>query len=464
MAMSLWASGGALLLAAAAFMTYNVLTYRSSLVESLSTLGEIISLNASASIVFNDSTSAAKTLAALKARPSIVMAVIYTPEGKPFAIWQRNTQDPLSLPAWSSGHQEKYQFNRGSLSLFHPIMLDNSLIGKVYIESDLSELAAQRKRYAGIASGVLLISLLVAGSIAFQVGQKISAPILQLVDIAQAVSEKKDYAVRALGGGPDEVGQLVRTFNDMLTKIQQDGAELRQAHDELEQRVQERTAQLSAANKELEAFSYSVSHDLRAPVRHISGFADLLLKNTTVKSDSSASRYLKLLTASAKKMGSLIDDLLSFSRMGRTELLNTTLNLQEIVQDVINDLKSQTEGRGVEWKIGALPVVHGDPAMIRLVFTNLLSNALKYSRLKDKAIIEIGAKDQAIFVRDNGAGFDMKYADKLFGVFQRLHSSDEFEGTGIGLATVRRIIQRHGGRTWAEGVLNQGAVFYFTLP
>jgi signal transduction histidine kinase len=468
MAMGLWASGGALLLAAASFMTYNVMTYRASMVESLTTLGEIVSLNASSAIVFNDSVSATTTLAALKARSSIVAACIYTPEGKPFAIWQRNPNAPIEFPALPSVTGNKYEFHNGSLHLFHLIFLDKAFIGEVYIESDLSELAVQRKRYAIIAAAVLFISLLVAGSIASQVGQRISSPILHLADIAQAVSEKKDYSVHAQGGGPDEVGRLIRAFNDMLSKIQQDGTDLQRAHDELEQRVEERTAQLSAANKELEAFSYSVSHDLRAPVRHINGFAELLLKNTNVQMDTGAIRYLKLLTDSAKKMGALIDDLLSFSRMGRTELLNTTLHLRDIVQDVLGELKPQIQDRDVEWNIHALPIVHGDPAMIRIVFMNLISNALKYSRLKKKAMIEIGAfegprEEKVIFIRDNGAGFDMKYAGKLFGVFQRLHSSDEFEGTGIGLATVRRIIQRHGGRTWAEGIVDEGAAFYFTF-
>ena len=229
------------------------------------------------------------------------------------------------------------------------------------------------------------------------------------------------------------------------------------------------TLQLTAANKELEAFSYSVSHDLRAPLRHIGGFTDLLLKNAALQENPTAKRYLGMVIDSVKQMGALIDDLLSFSRMGRSELLRSRLDLNEIVQSVVEELKPQAEGRLVDWKIGRLPEVHGDPAMIRILFMNLLSNALKYSRMRSPAVIEVGTEKSpdgktVIFVKDNGAGFDMKYSDKLFGVFQRLHSADEFEGTGIGLATVRRIIQRHGGDVWAQAVVDQGATFYIVFP
>jgi signal transduction histidine kinase len=226
--------------------------------------------------------------------------------------------------------------------------------------------------------------------------------------------------------------------------------------------------QLKRANKELEAFSYSVSHDLRAPLRHIDGFAGLLRRHAGPQLDEKGQRYLDTISSSAREMGRLIDDLLVFSRMGRAELLSTPVRMDKLLREVLDSLAQETADRTVEWNVGSLPPVQGDPAMLRLVLVNLVSNAIKYSNPRPVARIEIagyvGGAEAIFYVRDNGVGFDMKYSGKLFGVFQRLHSGKEFEGTGIGLATVRRIVQRHGGRTWAEGEVDAGATFYFSLP
>jgi two-component system sensor histidine kinase/response regulator len=236
----------------------------------------------------------------------------------------------------------------------------------------------------------------------------------------------------------------------------------------LERRVRERTAELESANKELEAFSYSVSHDLRAPLRHIDGFAELLANSTGSMLSEKDAHYLKLIISSVGQMNRLIEDLLDFSRMGRAEMRRTQINLQDLLEKVIQELQPEIEGRNIVWKKGSLPMVQADPSLLRQVFSNLLFNSIKYTRPRDPAEIEIGCKSEpgetVIFIRDNGVGFDMQHADKLFGVFQRLHSKEEFEGTGIGLANVRRIIARHGGRTWAEGKIDEGATFYFTLP
>jgi len=237
----------------------------------------------------------------------------------------------------------------------------------------------------------------------------------------------------------------------------------------LVQELQERTTQLQESNQELESFSYSVSHDLRAPLRHIEGFTEFLVKSNIAANDEKSRRHLTLITEAARRMGVLIDNLLTFSRLGRAALMLTPVDLTSVVEEARRELQVETEGRDVTWQVEPLPRVYGDAALLRLVLVNLLSNALKYTRTREHVQIQIGSRSEqpetaTIFVRDNGVGFDMQYVDKLFGVFQRLHHADEFEGTGIGLANVRRIVNRHGGRAWAESVLNEGATFYFSLP
>ncbi len=278
------------------------------------------------------------------------------------------------------------------------------------------------------------------------------------IDISATVSPLKDGSGKIIGAS-----KIARDITER--KVAEE--KIHQLNVELERRVIERTAQLEAANKELEAFSYSVSHDLRAPLRAINGFAGIVMEDFSSQLPEEGKRHLERIRNGGKRMGELIDDLLAFSRLSRQSVNRQTVDTVKLVQNTLDELKPQQDGRRIEIKIGELPACHGDPALLKQVWVNLISNAIKYTRGREPAIVEIGCArengENIFFVRDNGTGFDMQYAHKLFGVFQRLHRADEFEGTGVGLAIVQRIVHRHGGRVWAQGEVDRGATFYFTL-
>jgi light-regulated signal transduction histidine kinase (bacteriophytochrome) len=285
----------------------------------------------------------------------------------------------------------------------------------------------------------------------------------------QKQSEENILASQAKLSEALEVSNRSRkTLLSVLEDQRRAQQEINTLNAELEHRVEQRTEQLEAANKELEAFSYSISHDLRAPLRHINGFISLFLENKKTAITEEELGYLNIVSNSAKEMGDLIDALLSFSRLNRAEIQKTLLNSSSMISQLQEMFTEEFKSRKIEIQVNELPLINGDYQLIKQVWMNLLSNAIKYTSKKEVAKIEIGSleydSEVVFFVKDNGAGFNMKYGDKLFGVFQRLHKPRDFEGIGIGLANVNRIITRHGGRCWAEGELGQGAAFYFSLP
>ncbi len=316
------------------------------------------------------------------------------------------------------------------------------------IKRDREELFAPLRRGMTYSSAIGLVGLLTLIALIAWLARSLTRPILALSQTAVRVAEG-DLDARAPVTTSDEVGYLARTFNLML------------------QRTKERTEELAALNKELEAFSYSVSHDLRSPLRAIDGFSSILLEDYSGTLDAKGKRLLNIIRTNTQKMGQLIDDLLAFARLGRQHMKLTVINMAELTKAVFDELASRSPERKLELHVKTLPPAQGDPAMIRQVFVNLLSNAIKFTRYRDPTVIEVGHRvddrSSVYYVKDNGAGFDMQYVHKLFGVFQRLHTSEQFEGTGVGLAIVQQIIQRHGGRVWAEGKVNEGATISFTL-
>jgi PAS domain S-box-containing protein len=312
----------------------------------------------------------------------------------------------------------------------------------------------------------------------YSAGEMIGKPITRLLPVGRLDEEQQilekinrgesirpfDTVRQAKGGQQIDVSVTVSPIKDSTGTIVGSSKVLRDITDS--KRGEKRINELNA---ELEAFSYSVSHDLRAPLRHVMGFVELLQRHAGPSLSEKSVGYLATISRSAKRMGSLIDDLLSFSKIGRSGMKKGEINLDELVQDALSDFEVDLKGRNVVWDIHPLPVIQCDRALLRMVLVNLIANAIKFTAHCPQTKIEIGTFPQGdtetvIFIRDNGVGFDPRYVHKLFGVFQRLHSVGEFEGTGIGLANVERIIHRHGGRVWAEGAVNGGATFYLSLP
>ena len=467
--MNLLVSASALLLASIGFLAYDQYTFRQGLVQNLSAQAQIVGSNSASALMFNDPQAAGNTLSALRSFPNVLSAGIVSADGRMFAQVSKTPDEALlAVPSVPANQMQVAIFHSDEVVLVRDITFQGKLLGTVFIRSSLSELRHRLWRYLLIAMVVLLISLVAALMISSLYRQAVAQPIISLAETARAVSEQKNYSLRAAPARDGtEIAQLIDAFNEMLQQIQTRDAALREAQADLEKRVAERTHELLMANRELEAFSYSVSHDLRGPLETINGFIHLLISKYGPTLDEEGREYLQQVRGASRRMSELIDDLLNLSRVSTTAMHKEQVDLAAMAKQIMQDLHRREPSRDVQFVAGACPRAEGDPRLMQIALENLLRNSWKYTSTHSRAKIEFGCEQRGnatvYFIRDDGAGFDSRYADRLFKPFQRLHTASEFPGTGIGLATVQRIVQRHGGDVWAQSKLGSGATFFFTI-
>lgn len=465
---NLTVTGCALLLACLSFLIYDFYSYRNNLIRNIRSTAQIAGANSISALIFDDPQAATATLAALKSSPDVESAAIVD-EGGTFAEYRRPDITKNLTPGKFSPKETSAVWIAGSeVQVAYRIVFSGDSLGIIYIQAHLGELLHRTERY-GMTALVILVFSLAAALIATATFRRlITRPLTALAGTVRVIAQEKDYSLRAAAtANEDEIAVVVHAFNDMLEEIQQRDLALREARELLEKRVQERTAELRAANRELEAFSYSVAHDLRGPLDVIGGMSYVIQSTYGEKLDQEGVEMFGRVQRSAKEMANLIDDLLNLSRATTAELERKPVDLTSISQRIANDLIAAEPHRHVDFTIANSAVVSADPGLMNVVMENLLRNAWKYTSHHYQAKIEFGWTDReserVFFVRDDGAGFERKEADRLFRPFQRLHTASEFPGSGIGLATVQRIIARHGGKIWAEGRVERGATFYFTL-
>lgn len=474
----------AVVVALSAMVGHALRTYQAGWKDFLGTQADLLSHTVAPALAFDDSKVASENLDALKFQPQIRGAAVYNARGALFATYSANAGEKRFPPLPEA---DDIRFDQKDVIVFKRIVDKGEILGTVYLRGNFG-LRDRIFEYAGISAVVMLAAMLVAYFMSTRMQRIVTRPILDVAQVAREVVTKGDYSRRAEKISDDEVGTLVEAFNAMLAEIERRTQEIEASHRklaeemaervgkekeisrlnaELEDRVQKRTAQLEAANQELEAFCYSVSHDLRSPLRAIDGFSQALMEDLPEVVPEEGRRYLDRIRSSVQRMGQLIEDLLNLSRVSRGTLEHRVVNLSDIAKVVVNDLRQREPQRDVEISVWDGMSATGDARLLRAVYENLIGNAWKFTTRTEHPKIEIGVLRDGghatFYVRDNGAGFDMAYADKLFGAFQRLHSANEFQGTGIGLATVQRIVHRHGGRIWADAQVGLGAAFFFTL-
>jgi len=466
--MNLLVSGVALLLAYLSFLAYNFVSNRQAAIDLLSGEAHIVGANSASAIVFNDRAAAQATLSALKDSRDVAAAAIYTGSGTLFAQYPANGAaqiEPQTIPETSlrSSWRKGIDVLVGSRILFQ-----GRAVGVVYIQAHLSGVRQQAIQYAAITGAILLFCLGAALLAGTTFRRLLSEPIVSLARTARLVSRYRDYSLRFQPvQSYDELVSLTEAFNEMLAEIQRRDAALEHGRDQLERRVEERTAELLAANRELESFSYTVAHDLRGPLEIISNICYLMQTQEAADLGSSADPMLDRLGASVAEMSNIIDDLLNLSRATSAGLHRKQIDLSAMACAILEDLASAHPDRNVKTAVQLGCHADADKGLMQIVLQNLLRNAWKFTSRHPSARIEFSCTQKdgetVYLVRDNGVGFDQRMAGRLFKPFQRLHAESDFSGTGIGLATVQRIIARHDGTIWAEGEVGKGATFFFTL-
>ncbi len=444
------------------------------LVKNITLIAKMYSEQCVADLAFNYPDEARQTLEKLSLMAEINHSAIYGKNGKLFAYYSRAGAYPTEVPPdISAAHAPRPQ-NGGALDIFEPMVYKGLNYGTLSINASTAELSRRISTKIKIL-GVLAVCITFLSLFISTLAQRlVSVPILKLAGLAREVAEAKDYSMRAGLDRGDEIGELAAGFDAMLSGLEarireRDFAEeaLRQAHNTLEVKVAARTEELKLANEELEAFNYSASHDLRAPIRRIDGFSALLELECAGTINANAKDYLARIRKGCIQMTTVVDDLLKLSRIMRQEIKFEKVDLSELAREAVRRLLEDEPGRAVQFEAAKSLYISGDAGLLGEVISNLLENAWKFTRKTENAVVEFGAAERGgetvYFVKDNGKGFDMKYSDKLFQPFQRLHSPDEYPGTGVGLSTVRRIVERHGGRIWAEAAEDKGAAFYFTV-
>lgn len=458
----------ALILVYASFLAYSFYSYRSAVLRNYSDDARIVGTNSIAAIEENDTQAADATLSALSGSSDIVAATIYTQGPAPFAQYPANGMMIAERKPLAQTGKLEYWVDGSDIVVASRIDDQGKPIGVVYLQAHLSGLERQAILYAAIAGGILVVCLLVALLVGSAFRRMLAQPIVSLARTARLVSRYRDYSLRfELERTYNELESLTQAFNEMLSEIERRDEALEKAKSELEIRVEERTAQLQAANRELEAFSYTVAHDLRSPLQSISNICYLLRDSDRGAGANERTAMLAQLSSSVALMSTMIDDLLDLSRSTSAPLHTRQLDLSLLAEAILDNLARSSHDRMVEIVVHKKCYVNADPGLMQVVLQNLLRNAWKFTARCEQPRIEFGCvrdeKVTAYFVRDNGAGFDQRMAGRLFKPFQRLHAASDFPGTGIGLATVKRIINRHGGEVWAEGEVDKGATFFFTL-
>lgn len=462
--MNLLVSGTVLLIALLSFFAYDLYSFRVNLVRSLETQARIIGANSVTALMFDDPAAAEQTLSAFQASQAVVSAAILKPDGTVFATYHQQNLRTLTIPNLEEGRNERYWIDGTQIYVLQGILLQGKRVGVVFLQYNARQIIDRVIRFGTLAMLLVIGSLGAAMLVARVFRRSVVQPIELLSATARIVSRERDFGIRVpLQQSGPEIESLINAFNDMLAQIQTRDAALGKARDELELRVEDRTKQLVAINRELESFSYTVSHDLRGPLDVINGFAHILKVEAGAKLGASEQECIGQIQAASKRMSELIEDLLNLSRVSGTEIHWESVDLSAIAQRIVEQLKKSEPERNVEFVVRECPPVRADARLIQIVLENLLRNAWKYTSGHKNARIEFGCENNAYYVRDDGAGFDPHHADRLFKPFQRLHSKSEFPGTGIGLATVQRIIHRHGGEIWATGAVERGATFYFRL-